>query len=122
MSPIAPRMDDALGDAFMVKMKDLFAEMLVFHQRRPACAGPQRVLVVSNRRALCRGQDVHALFGGLVKFPAVAPGEGLVMDPRGLCGWMLLAHRFSPLAGLKEVCRSHCCGKAASVEGGMPAP
>ena len=35
----------------MVEVEDLFAEVEVFERRRPACAHPQRVLIVGDGRA-----------------------------------------------------------------------
>jgi len=46
---------DALGDAFVVKVRDLFAQDEVFKQCGAAQPGSQRVLVVAHRHALvCR--------------------------------------------------------------------
>ena len=49
---IAAGMDDALGNALMVEVEDLLAEVEVLQQRRAARALPQGVLVVGDRDAL----------------------------------------------------------------------
>ena len=48
------RMHDALGDAFVVEMRDLFTHDEIFEQRGAARTGAQRVLVIG---------DLHALIG-----------------------------------------------------------
>lgn len=48
----ATGMNDALRDALMVKMRDLFTHDEVFQQRRPAGADLQGVLVIRNLHAL----------------------------------------------------------------------
>ena len=47
---------DALGDALVVEVEDLLAEVEVLQQRRAALADLQRVLVVGDRHALRGGQ------------------------------------------------------------------
>ena len=59
MSAEAAGMDDPLGDALVVEVEDLLAEVEVFQQRRAAGADPERVLVVRDRDALLRGQHGH---------------------------------------------------------------
>ena len=49
-------MDDSLGNALVIEMRDLFAEDEVFEQRRTAEPGLERVLVVCDRHALVGGQ------------------------------------------------------------------
>jgi len=56
----AARMDNALRYALVIKMRDLFAEVKVLHQRRTAWSGLQRVLVVGNLDALI---STHHLAG-----------------------------------------------------------
>ena len=51
-------MDDALGNAFVIEMRDLFAQDEIFQQRRAANAGLERILVVADRHALIRGQPL----------------------------------------------------------------
>ena len=57
MRAVAARMHDPLGNALVVEMENLLAEMEVLDQRRPARADLERVLVVRDRAALRRGQD-----------------------------------------------------------------
>jgi hypothetical protein len=52
----APGMHDALGNALMVEVRDLFPEDEIFQQRGSAQAGLERVLVVRNRHTLIRRQ------------------------------------------------------------------
>ena len=42
----AARVNDALGDALVVEMRDLLAQDEVFKQRRPAHAALQGILVI----------------------------------------------------------------------------
>ena len=56
---VAAGVHDALGDALVVEVEDLLAEVEVLEQRRPALADPQRVLVVGDRHAL-RGRQAVA--------------------------------------------------------------
>ncbi len=55
-------MDDALGNAFMVKVRDLFTHDEIFQQRRPAGTALQRVLIVRDLYALVGAQG---LLGGI---------------------------------------------------------
>ena len=64
-------MDDALGDALVIEVRDLFAQDEIFEQRRAARAGLQRVLVVGDRDALVGRQHRVLLVGGLVGLAAV---------------------------------------------------
>ncbi len=48
--------NDALGDALMVEVLDLFAKNEVLQQRRPARTGLQRVLIVADGHAMVRRQ------------------------------------------------------------------
>ena len=66
-------MDDALGNALVVEVEDLLAEVEVFEQRRPARADAQRVLVVGDRDALLRGQHGHVAAGDLMRLAAQPP-------------------------------------------------
>ena len=52
----AARVDDALGNALVVEVRDLLAQDEVFEQRRTAQPGLERVLVVGDRHALIGGQ------------------------------------------------------------------
>ena len=68
------RMDDALGDALVIEVRDLLAEDEVFEQARPARARAQRVLIVGDRRPLIRRQAA----GRLMCLAAVAGCVGFV--------------------------------------------
>ena len=83
---IAAGMDHALGDALVVEVEDLFAEMEVLEQGRAAPPGLQGILVVGHRAALRRGQDRGRAGGGLVQLAAFAAAELLVMDPGARLG------------------------------------
>ena len=54
---VAAGVDDPLGDALVVEVEDLLAEVEVFQERRAARADPERVLVVGDGDALLGGQD-----------------------------------------------------------------
>jgi len=58
MGARTPGMHDALGDAFMVKMRDLFTHDEIFQQRRPSRADLQAVLVVGNLHTLVSAQGL----------------------------------------------------------------
>ena len=64
-----------LGNALVVEMEDLFAEVKVFEQRRPAGSGAQGVLIVRYRRALGGGQNWSVAVGDLVRLAAAALGR-----------------------------------------------
>ncbi len=70
---------DALGDAFVVEVEDLLAEVKVLEQRRAAVADAQRVLVVGDRHALLRRQH-GPIVGDLVSL-ATFTGVALELDP-----------------------------------------
>ena len=79
MCAVAAGMDDALGNALVVEMEDLLAEMRVLHQCRAAGALSQRVLVVGNGRALLGGQDLIAVLGALMCLAAIPHRDILVV-------------------------------------------
>ncbi len=54
----------AFGNAFMIEMGDLFAEVKVFQQRWPAHAGLKRVLIVADLKPLISRQ-ILARHGGI---------------------------------------------------------
>ena len=59
---------DAFGDALPVEVGDLFQEVIVFHDRRPAVADGAQVLVVGNRVPLAGGEvagGISPLFAGV---------------------------------------------------------
>ena len=68
----AARMHDALRDALVIEMRDLFAQDEVFKQGRPARAALQRILVIRDRNALIGGQHFAGLRGRLMRFAAVS--------------------------------------------------
>ena len=76
-------MHDALGNALVVKVRDLLAQHKVFEQHRAAQAQFERILVVGNRHALIGGEraagriDAHAVKcfdGGVHAFGRNAAG------------------------------------------------
>ncbi|MNQ90660.1 hypothetical protein D3C85_1060120 [compost metagenome] len=69
--------NDALGNALMVKMRDLFTHDEVFEQRRPASPGLQRVLVVRHLDALIGAQGLAGGVGAEF-FQAIEFGVGVV--------------------------------------------
>ena len=69
---IAARMHDALGNALVVEVEDLLAEMEILERGRPAPADPQRVLVVGDRGALLRRQDRDIAARDLMRLAAFA--------------------------------------------------
>ena len=102
MRAVAAGMDDALGNALVVEVEDLLAEMEVLDQRRAARADLQRVLVVGDRAALRRGQDRRVALGDLVQFAAIAAHEFLVVNDRGRSRrtFRCFRHCRDPLGGL----------------------
>ena len=68
----AARVHDALGNAFVVKVRDLLAQDEIFQQRGPRGRGAQRVLVVCHRNALLRGQHRVFATGLLLQLTGVA--------------------------------------------------
>ena len=66
MNAIAASVDDALGNAFMIEVKDLLAGDMVFQELRTARTGAEPVLVIGNRRALRGGQDIIFTLGFLM--------------------------------------------------------
>jgi hypothetical protein len=72
----AASMDDALGNAFVVKVRDFFTHDEVFQQRRPARAGLQGVLVIRDFHALIGAQGLASGVGAKL-FQAVELGVGV---------------------------------------------
>ena len=70
-------MHDALGNALVVEVGDLLTEVEVFHERRAALAGLERVVGVRNPHALVGGQVLAVSPGGdVVKLdPSAGPGQ-----------------------------------------------
>jgi len=96
-------MDDALGNPFVVEVEDLFAEVEVVDDERTAGADPKRILVVGNRAALCRCQNVVAIFGELVEFAAFAAMRALVVNGNsvGLRDYSFLGHSLRSIFGCR---------------------
>lgn len=69
---IAARLQHTFGDAFMVKMENLFAHGEVFQQRWPGCTNAQRVLIVGDDNTLCRCQPLGPVGCVLMNFTAIA--------------------------------------------------
>ena len=82
MRAIAAGMHDPLGNALMVEVEDLLAEMEIFEQRRAARADLERILIVRHRPALGGGQNRHVAFGKLMQLAAFAALELLIVDGR----------------------------------------
>ena len=76
MGTRAPSVNDALGNAFMVKVRDFFTHDEVFQQRRPAGPGLQGVLIIRHLHALIGAQG---LIGGVGAefFQAIEFGVGI---------------------------------------------
>jgi hypothetical protein len=58
----AARVDDTLGDALVVEVHDLLAQVVVLQEHRTARSGLERVVGVAQRHAR-RGRQVRALLG-----------------------------------------------------------
>ena len=84
MRAIAAGVHHALGNALVVEVEDLLAEMEVLERRRSTRADLQRVLIVGDRPALGGRQDGHVAFGDLMQLAAFAAHELLIMDRRRL--------------------------------------
>ena len=56
MRPRAPRVHDALGNSFVIEMRDLLAQHEIFEQRGSPQSCLQGILIVGNRHALIRRQ------------------------------------------------------------------
>ena len=87
MGAVAAGVDDALGNALVVEVEDLFAKGEVLEQRRPALAGAQRVLVVGNEDALRSGHRRTALarcLMGLAPVPRIALALGGLVSRLGV--------------------------------------
>jgi hypothetical protein len=63
-------MHHALGNTLVVEVEDFLTEMEIIHDKRPARADPQRILVVGNRPALGGRQHRRVCFGRLVQLSA----------------------------------------------------
>ena len=95
---VAAGVDDPLGDALVVEVEDLLAEVEVFQERRAAGTGPERVLVVGDGDALLGGQHRRIAAGRLVGLAAAADGD---LGVRLACG---LACVVLPLGHVRNPC------------------
>ena len=75
---VAASVHDALGDALVIEVEDLLAEVEVLQRGRPALADPQGVLVVADDHALLRRQARPSVTGDLVGLAAVAALHALI--------------------------------------------
>ncbi len=89
-------MDNALGNALVVEVKHLLAEMEVVHDQRTTRPDTQRILIVGDRAALGRRQQWHVALGDLMQFAPFAALHCLVVDlgsrslgRNGPTGWCL---------------------------------
>ena len=73
---VAAGVHDPLGDALVIEVEDLLAEVEVLEERRPPLAHPQGVLVVGDRNTLLGGQPAGPVDGYLVGLARV-PGAVL---------------------------------------------
>ena len=90
------RMHDALGDALMVEMRELFTQNKIFHQGGTAQARLQRILVVAHGHALVGRQHAAAV----VAAGAIEGSVTRVLAQRGLASARLRrSYRFARGAG-----------------------
>ena len=79
---VAAGVHDPLGDALVVEVEDLLAEVEVLQQRRPALADPQGVLVVGDRDAL-RGRQHRLAWRRWCVSPPVPTSNASSLTARG---------------------------------------
>ena len=72
MGAKAAGMDDPLGNALVIEVKDLLAKVKVFQRRRAALADPKRVLIVGDGSTLLCGQHRRVTARRLVRFSSRA--------------------------------------------------
>ncbi|MPN00938.1 hypothetical protein SDC9_148136 [bioreactor metagenome] len=114
-------MDDSLGNALVVEMRDLLAQDEVFQQRRPTPIGTQRILVVGDGNALLRGQRRMELRGLLLQFPTLACGAIRIWFGRGAASGLGRASHERALRGICKMPMVISRSLAfASVNGPMP--
>ena len=91
-------MNNSLGNALVIEVKDLLTKVEVLEQGRTARADSQRVLIVRDRHALVRRQHGRAFLGGLVKLSTAAAGHGLVSDLHAIqrCRFLVACHEGLP--------------------------
>src|SRR6478736_9144955 len=79
-------MDDALGDSFVVEVRDLFTQNEVFEQRRPTQARLEGTLIVPDGYSQIRGQGALAR----IHAHAVERTDGFVLPDDGTAAANLL--------------------------------
>src|ERR1051325_5517903 len=84
-------MHDALGDALVIKVEDLLAEMKILKCRRPAAADSQRILVVGDRSSLLGRQDRDVASRHLMRLTALTADDCLAAKGGGLAFAISLA-------------------------------
>src|ERR1044071_2017137 len=84
-------MHDALGDALVIKVEDLLAEMKILKCRRPAASDSQRILVVSDRSSLLGRQDRDVASRHLMRLTALTANDCLAAKGCGLAFAVSLA-------------------------------
>jgi hypothetical protein len=85
----AAGVNHALGNTFVVKMEDFFAQDEIFKQGRPARPRAKAVLIITDGYALLSGHGLARALRLLVRFAAVADG---LLKRRGLqAPWAALA-------------------------------
>src|ERR1043165_8452360 len=101
MGAEAPRMHNALGDALVIKVEDLLAEMKILKRRRPPAPDSQRVLVVSDRGSLLGRQDRDVASRHLMRLAALTANNCLDAKRCGLAFAVSLA---AASRALRHVC------------------
>src|ERR1043165_5086756 len=101
MGAEAPRMHNALGDALVIKVEDLLAEMKILKRRRPAAPDSQRILVVSDRGSLLGRQDRDVASRHLMRLTALTANNGFAAKRCGLAFAVSLA---ATSRALRHVC------------------
>jgi hypothetical protein len=64
------RVNDTLGNALVIEMRDFFAKDEILQKRRAARIGPERVLIIGKRDTLVRGKRGVLPARGLVQLAA----------------------------------------------------
>jgi hypothetical protein len=93
-------MDDALRNALVVEVENLFAEVEVFNEGRPSRPDLKAVLIISDRAALGGGQNVGFVIRHLMQLSTLPPHKGLVVYPRDAEIGCYLARHAALLSGL----------------------
>ena len=114
----AARVDDALGNALVVEVRDLLAEDEVLEQRRPAQAGLERVLVVRDRHALIGRQRP---LGRIDADPIERADRRVLADDRRAAAGLLRAVRLGHRARADDRVRGDR-PRAPSVGSAQPRP